>query len=105
MILICNLRKEKCNMPYDVRVDRSSILGNPFPMKNEDDRYNVCYKYDKYFDERINKDENFKKELIRIYNIYEKYGKVRLFCWCAPKRCHAEKIRSWLKDYIADMEI
>lgn len=101
MIEICNLRKEKCRFEYDVRVDRSSVLGNKFYMKDETFRNEVCDKYEIYFNEKIrNNDELFLKELRRLYCIYKKYGKLRLFCWCYPRRCHAETIKKFLEKYI-----
>ena len=30
------------------------------------------------------------------------FGKVRLFCWCAPKRCHGETIKKWLIEKYGD---
>lgn len=35
MIEICNLRKEKPKYSYDIKVDMSSVLGNPFEMRSE----------------------------------------------------------------------
>ena len=94
MITIKNLRTEKPQMPYDVKVDRSSVLGNPFPLQNETQRDIVCDKYEKWLRERIaNKDKNICDELNRLYRIAKQYNKLNLFCWCFPKRCHAETIR------------
>jgi hypothetical protein len=45
-------------------------------------------------------DEVFVNELRRLYKIYQQYGKLELFCWCAPKRCHAETIKRFLEKYI-----
>jgi hypothetical protein len=28
---------------------------------------------------------------------YRQYGKLRLFCWCAPEQCHGETIKAWLE--------
>lgn len=99
MIKICNLRTEKIEYAYDVRVDRTNkILGNPFFMKNEDMRDEVCIKYRAWIKEKLlNKDEVVINELKRIYGIYKQYGKLRLFCWCAPKRCHAETIKELIE--------
>ena len=101
MIEICNLRNKKPIQPYDVRVDRQSILGNPFFMKDETYRDNVCNKYQMYFDKQIiDTDTTFAKEfqneLQKIINIYKEHKKLRLFCWCNPKRCHAETIRDYI---------
>ena len=38
MIQIKNLRNQKPQYPYDVKVDRSSVLGNPFFMQFEEQR-------------------------------------------------------------------
>lgn len=102
MIEICNLRFEKVEFAYDVRVDRSNkILGNKFYMQSENDRDRVCALYREWFYEQIEcKNEVVLNELRRIYRIYEKYGKLRLFCWCAPKRCHAETIKEFLECFL-----
>lgn len=103
MIEICNLRNCKVEFEYDIRVDRTSVLGNPYFMRNENQRDEVCEKYQAYFDARVSlNDLSFMTELRRLYKIYRKYGKLRLFCWCAPKRCHAETIKAFLEKYIQE---
>ena len=100
MIIIKNLRKEKPSKPYDIRVDRKSILGNPFYLSKETDRNKVCDAYHTYFNKILlttNRYKGFKQEVTRIEEIYKKYGKLNLFCWCVPKRCHAETIKQYLK--------
>lgn len=49
MIIIKNLRREQPSEPYDIRVDRKFILGNPFYLSSEDKRNKVCDKYQEYF--------------------------------------------------------
>ena len=94
-IEIMNLHKEQPSKPYDVIVDRTYPLGNPFVLYKECQRDEVCDKYYAYLLFKIaEKDEAVIKELNRIYILYMEYGKLRLFCWCAPKRCHAEFIKS-----------
>ena len=90
-----NLRKEKPKNPWDVKVDRCSILGNPFVMAGEKDRDLVCDKYEIWF-YNVNKEVQIQNELNRLGTILSKYGKLNLFCWCNPKRCHAETIREYL---------
>ena len=95
MIMICNLRFEKPMFDYDVRIDRASVLGNKYYMRNESERDIVCDKYKEWFD--LNKDKDkVKIELDRLIGIINKYGKIRLFCWCAPKRCHGETIVEYI---------
>ena len=85
-----------------IKVDRSSPLGNPFYLKDESCRDEVCDKYQEYFDNIVanpNENEVFMNELRRIYKLSKKYD-VILGCWCHPKRCHAETILNFLKQYI-----
>jgi hypothetical protein len=96
LIEICNLRKEKPTHPYDIRVDRQSVLGNPFIMRKESERDKVCDEYEEYFYRRLKDCATMQ----RVIDRYKEYGKLRLFCWCAPKRCHAETIR----DYILELK-
>ena len=98
MITIKNLRTGTPANPWGVRVDRQNgILGNPFFMKDESQRDAVCDKYAKWLDENAKLDNSpVKQELDRLLNIYKTYGRIDLWCWCAPKRCHAEKIREYI---------
>ena len=99
-IEVCNLRFERCVNPYDVRVDRASILGNPFFMNSESERDYVCDKYEEYFDNKFNTDNAFKNEVLRLVSIYERYGQLRLYCWCYPKRCHSMYIKKVIENLI-----
>lgn len=103
MIEICNLRNCKMEYVYDVRVDRKSVLGNPFYMKDESKRDEVCDKYKKYFDKNVVINDNFRKEVNRLVKIYMMHGKLRLFCWCYPKRCHSEIIKDFIIDFVDNM--
>lgn len=96
MIEICNLRTTSIEFPYDVRIDRQSPLGNPFRMRNESERDLVCDKYTIYFNENLKDNEC----LLRLINLYKQYGRLRLFCWCAPRRCHGETIRDYILERI-----
>lgn len=100
MIEIFNMYIIKPSEPYDIKVDRSSPLGNPFSLKFEKDRDIVCDNYHKLFYKRLNSSpEEYKKvknELQRLKEIYQKYNVLNLYCWCRPKRCHAETIKEYL---------
>ena len=101
MIYIGNLRKKYDDEILQVRVDRSSPLGNPFFMKNENQRDDVCDAYEQYFNMLI-KDQSgaFYGELNRIISI-AKTQDVRLMCWCSPKRCHSETIKNYIEKEIS----
>ena len=102
-IIIKNLRNETPKEPYQVRVDRGhSILSNPYYMKSEDERDEVCDKYKDYFVKQVHHNETFTNALRDLYRIAKRYGKLELFCWCYPKRCHAETIKKFLLKYLED---
>ena len=105
MIIIKNLRnvggyKAVLSEPYQVRIDRASVLGNPFRMYDESQRDLVCDKYKDYFYNQIKTNKAFVEELLRLYNIAVKYGKLELYCWCAPKRCHGETIKEFIQNML-----
>ena len=111
MIRIVNLRHKPVMRKNEVliKIDRSSVLGNPFFMKSEDQRDIVCNQYEQYFGAIVQnwiggciiekKNEEFVNELWRIGQL-SKTQDIALACWCAPKRCHGETI----KDFI-DMQL
>jgi hypothetical protein len=111
MIEIMNMRTDKLSEPWDVKVDRSSPLGNPFNMSNESKRDEVCERYDHWFKEMLTKKPNtpynskkvhmaFKIAILTLQEAHKKHGKLRLFCWCAPKRCHASTIKEYLESVV-----
>ncbi len=88
-----------------IKVDRTSVLGNPFYMKDETQRNDVCDRYVTYFntileDRKAKENQVFLEELRRIYTI-AKVQDVALGCWCAPKRCHAETIQKFLTPFLS----
>ncbi len=93
---------EKINKEKEISffVGRPSPLGNPFFMKNEEARNEVCDKYQDFFYRKIkeNKDKDFFSALKEINDAVknESVEKVFLGCFCSPKRCHADTIKCWL---------
>lgn len=84
MIEILNLRRDYPTEPYDFRVDRRSPIGNPHPLTHECDRDKVIALY------KVPVNHSYFREIVAAY---QTHGRLRLFCWCAPKHCHAELIR------------
>lgn len=60
-------------------------------------RDNVCEQYFNWFYKNKHT-EKFFMELQRIEYLLKKHRKINLFCWCAPKKCHAETIKQYLED-------
>ncbi len=82
---------------------RGSALGNPFKMASESDRDAVCDQYQEYFDNQVKAvPENypFHNELDLIF-IAASEGDIHLQCFCAPKRCHCETIKTFIDDLLS----
>lgn len=94
MIEIMNLHKNKITFPYDERIDRFTTVGNPFSIRWESERNEVCDRYDLYFYGENIYASWFVQNTLKIY---KEYGKIRLFCWCAPLRCHGDTIKEYLE--------
>lgn len=99
MIELCNLRKEKPVHSWDIRVDRSTVLGNPFKNGSREEQ---CDNYQEYFDNLTTPPKglarkNVVNELAHLHELHKQYGKLRLFCWCVPLRCHSMTIKAYLE--------
>jgi len=82
--------------PGDVRIDRKTKWGNPFPMKTEADRAKVIEDYRAWSWDRIHKGE------IPLEDLAALHGKT-LWCWCHPRGCHGhvlEKAATWAHEQI-----
>ena len=80
-----------------IKVDRTSVLGNPFIMRGEHMRNKVCDEYQEYFDRVIqDKGQPLHREVTRIYKLVKSGQNVRLQCLCAPRRCHADTIKAFI---------
>lgn len=81
-------------------VGRPSPLGNPFTMKDEIDRDWACDNYTRWFNRKVHEeDPDVLNELRRLYRLGRERP-VKLICFCAPKRCHADTIAFFLNNHI-----
>jgi hypothetical protein len=74
-----NIKKDE----YDVRIDRRTRWGNPFPMRTESCRPRVIAEYRQWLWGEI------KAGRISLEDLAELHGK-RLGCHCAPRACHGD---------------
>ena len=74
--------KQRANAVY---CGRPSVYGNPFFMKNESMRAQVCDQYREWIYQPA-------QAWLRAKMKEDLIGK-DLICWCAPARCHCETIR------------
>jgi hypothetical protein len=98
MIYQVNLRVEKPSQPYDIRCDRAHpILGNHVGKGLPRDA--ACDAFGTWLaDNYRNRNPKLLAEIERLRGIHDKYGKLRLFCWCKPQRCHTDAIVRLLMD-------
>lgn len=84
-----------------IKVDRSTVVGNPFPMRSEAQRDEVCRKYNEYFGNIVKNPDSNKEFMDYLRYIYKvsRLHNIALGCWCAPKRCHAETIKAFIEKY------
>lgn len=78
----------------DVYVGRTGLgltseFGNPFKLYKDGTRNEVIDKFKKYFHNRLEKDQTFKKKVLELKGL-------RLGCFCHPRRCHAHVIATYL---------
>jgi hypothetical protein len=92
MTKIVNLYKE----PYDIYIGRagkgqSGYFGNPFKLKPGNSKGSTLEEYKKYFYERLEKDPEFKANILALK------GKT-LGCFCKPSPCHGDIIIEYLNN-------
>ena len=77
MITIQYIKRNVINKEYQIKVDRTSPLGNPFFMNGEDKRDEVCDKYEAWLRNKIaSKDREVCNELNKLYKIYKQYNRI-----------------------------
>lgn len=92
MISVVNKHKAVATKE-DVYVGRGSALGNPFEIDVDGTRDEVVAMYKVWLEKKLKfKDAKIRKAMNEIWSKAKK-GNVRLACYCAPLRCHAEIIR------------
>ncbi len=104
-----------------VKVDRSSVLGNPFDLTSEAHRDAVCDAYESYFwrvlrgeepasvaeaiaqERRLPRAKAWKRptrvqfmHTLKLLLSDLSRIDIKLGCWCHPERCHAETIKNYL---------
>jgi hypothetical protein len=92
------------NLPnyISIRCDRKTVLGNPFFMHNESMRDEVCNKFEAYLPQAFNTDYAVAKAIGLITGHVSQGNNVLLQCWCAPKRCHCDSIKSFVLNLIKE---
>lgn len=90
------------SIPYyvPIRCDRKTVLGNPFYMSHESQRIEVCNKFEDYLPTAYQTNPKVRSEITNIVLHVGAGLDVLLQCWCAPKRCHCDSIKSFVLNLI-----
>jgi len=86
-----------------VNVMRGSALGNPFPIKNPHtdlERNRVCDLYIGWLRNQYTIVDSPARRMLEQLADIAVAGDLALQCCCAPKRCHAETIKSAIEGII-----
>lgn len=89
--IVVNMRT--CDPPWgrpgDVRIDRETKWGNPYPLSNTVTRCAAIKKYSVYLMKRLAE---------KSLDISELKNAKRLGCWCKPKACHGDILVKAMRD-------
>lgn len=77
-----------------IYVGRPSVLGNPFPMRGEEDRDHVVAQYRQWLDAQRRANSAAWREVKRLAALSAEGKALALQCYCAPRKCHADVIKS-----------
>jgi hypothetical protein len=83
--------KPPWGQPGDVRIDRATKWGNPYPITYTEDRQDVLVKYAFYAHRQIRQ--------LKILDIAEISDAKRLGCWCKPKACHGDILKKAIDEF------
>lgn len=81
-------------------VTRGTPLGNPYPLRRETQRDTVCDQYEVWFNRKVREqDPAVMNQLNELWLVGKQTGVIRLGCYCTPRRCHAQTIARFLRNY------
>lgn len=96
--LVVNIKRETCDVKITRRPDNSipnpplfGCFGNPYKL-SDFSREECINRFRKYFYDRIEQDEDFRKAVLALQ------GK-KLGCFCKPLACHGDVIKEYLDGY------
>lgn len=85
---------------YDVYIGRKGFgmdgyFGNPFRLNKDGTRMEILDKYRKYFNNRINSDQEFAQKIKDLKGLV-------LGCFCKPRPCHGDIVVAYLNRIATD---
>lgn len=104
MLSINSVRSRQSNTKFDSLFDeyvgrnaggyQASVLANPFKIGKDGNREEVIAKYRVWLWNEMQKQEDVWDALVWLAWKYKKQGRLTLWCWCYPQKCHAEIIKN-----------
>lgn len=85
---VINLRTT--NVKNYIRIDRMTMLGNPFRIGRDGTRKQVITKHKRYMRSRMRTDRKFRWAVEALKGQY-------IGCWCAPLPCHGDNYVEYLE--------
>lgn len=96
--------------PHDFYIGRGSALGNPYtsmPLMMTKAKFQcssveeAIASYERYFNcKMIGHDREMVAELMKIQEAYESGHDVQLVCFCSPRPCHGNVIKSFIEGVV-----
>lgn len=85
-----------------IPIGRPSIFGNPFVLRNEEQRKSVIVRYRTYLTTKYKEDERFRHALEDLANKVLAGQNLELVCYCAPRPCHGDIIKRAVELILAE---
>ena len=103
-ITVVNLRThKKTGDPWEVLIDRRTVLGNPYPLPKYSREESISLYQDRLVE--VMSSMNQTPEILVIWNemnrinaLLEGHSKLVLMCWCKPLACHGDVIKKVLEE-------
>ena len=78
-----------------INCGRPTALGNPFVMRKESERDDVCDRYERYYYERkAQRHPEMGDMFWQLMDHAMQTGVLNIGCFCAPRRCHLDTVRA-----------
>jgi hypothetical protein len=90
---VVSMRRRRPGGPGDLVVDRTSPVGNPFRVGGGLTRDGACDAFEAAYMRALRDPAHpWSRWTARAVEAHRRLGRLALFCWCAPGRCHAETL-------------
>lgn len=102
-VKVIHIRDADFNNPTHVYIGRGSSrrpgnpLANPEKLKDEKSRVSNIGRYRRWLWEHLFPGSRQLVEIQRLHRLHDAHGELNLVCFCAPKVCHGDVVKSVLE--------